>query len=94
MPMGRWQWFVMQKVPMRLWILLTLGLTVGLHPAHAQTPATTSNTPITDQFRIPSFRDYTGDGVQNLDDLPAHQKNYNDLLKKWAARISGTSGAF
>jgi len=81
---------------MRLWILPTLWLTVVLHPAHAQTPAraTTSNTPITDQFRIPSFRDYTGDGVQNLDDLPAHPKNYNDLLKKWAARISGTSGAF
>ncbi len=79
-----------------LWLLPTLCLTAQMVPAYAQTPAraTTSNTPITDQFRVPPFRDYTGDGVQNLDDLPAHQKNYNDLLKKWAARISGTGGAF
>ncbi|APB33290.1 hypothetical protein GlitD10_0972 [Gloeomargarita lithophora Alchichica-D10] len=51
----------------------------------------TSATPVTDKFRIPPFRDYTGDGVQNLDDIPAHQKNYNDLLKKWASTISTCS---
>ncbi|WP_157776180.1 hypothetical protein [Gloeomargarita lithophora] len=75
-----------------LWLVSSLLATTLLAPALAQTPAkvTTSNTPITDQFKIPPFRDYTGDGVQNLDDIPAHQKNYNDLLKKWAARISGT----
>ena len=78
-----------------LWMLTTLCLTTLTAPALAQTPAkvTTSNTPITDQFRIPPFRDYTGDGVQNLDDIPAHQKNYNNLLKQWAARISGTGSS-
>ncbi len=74
-----------------LWIVLSLLATTPMAPGQAQTPtkAPTSNTPITDQFKIPPFRDYTGDGIQNLDDIPAHQKNYNDLLKQWAARISG-----
>lgn len=65
-----------------LWIVLSLLATTPMAPGQAQTP-------ITDQFKIPPFRDYTGDGIQNLDDIPAHQKNYNDLLKQWAARISG-----
>ncbi|MEN9217209.1 MAG: hypothetical protein Q6K90_07790, partial [Gloeomargarita sp. HHBFW_bins_162] len=66
-------------------VLTTLWAMAGA-PGYAQTPAkvTTSSTPITDQFKIPPFRDYTGDGVQNLDDIPAHQKGYNDLLKQWA----------
>ncbi len=75
----------------RAWLIPTLCLISLTAPVLAQTPArvTTSSTPITDQFKIPPFRDYTGDGVQNLDDIPAHRKNYNDLLKQWAARISG-----
>ncbi|MEN9274886.1 MAG: hypothetical protein Q6J44_08720, partial [Gloeomargarita sp. DG02_4_bins_56] len=58
-----------------LWIVLSLLATTLGAPAQAQTPAkvSTSSTPVTDQFKIPPFRDYTGDGVQNLDDIPAHQ---------------------
>jgi hypothetical protein len=51
----------------------------------------TSATPVSDKFRIPPFRDYTGDGVQNLDDLPGHQRNFTDQLKKWASTISSCS---
>ncbi|MEN9208601.1 MAG: hypothetical protein Q6L50_04310 [Gloeomargarita sp. GMQP_bins_120] len=70
---------------MRWWPILACGWALLTLPAWAQ-----SRTPITDQFRIPPFRDYTGDGVQNLDDLPAHQKAYNEQLRQWAARVNGT----
>ncbi|MCS7030377.1 MAG: hypothetical protein NZL92_02445 [Gloeomargarita sp. SKYG116] len=70
---------------MRLWLLTASLWGVLVLPMFAQ-----ARTPITDQFKIPPFRDYTGDGVQNLDDIPAHQKNYNEQLRQWAGRISGT----
>ncbi|MCS7030376.1 MAG: hypothetical protein NZL92_02440 [Gloeomargarita sp. SKYG116] len=47
----------------------------------------TSASPVTDKFRPAPFRDYTGDGVQNLDDVPAHQKAFNEQLRKWATSI-------
>ncbi|MCS6782294.1 MAG: hypothetical protein RMI89_01510 [Gloeomargarita sp. SKYBB_i_bin120] len=71
---------------MRFWLMLGCAWLLAF-PAGAQPRSTT---PITDQFKIPPFRDYTGDGVQNLDDIPQHQKNYNDLLRQWASRMSGS----
>ncbi|WP_448380275.1 hypothetical protein [Gloeomargarita sp.] len=46
-----------------------------------------SNSVLTDKFTIAPFRDYTGDGVQNLDDIPAHQRQYNQALAGWIARV-------
>ncbi len=46
-----------------------------------------SNSVLTDKFTIAPFRDYTGDGVQNLDDIPAHQRQYNQALAGWLARV-------
>lgn len=52
-----------------------------------QNTAIRTNTVLTDRFTITPFRDYTGDGVQNLDDLPAHQKQYNQALAGWVSRV-------
>ena len=46
-----------------------------------------TNSVLTDAFRIAPFRDYTGDGVQNLDDIPAHQRQYNQALATWVGQV-------
>ncbi|MEN9249162.1 MAG: hypothetical protein Q6K95_03065 [Gloeomargarita sp. GXS_bins_116] len=48
----------------------------------------TSATPVTDKFKPTPFRDYTGDGVQNLDDIPQHQRTFTEQLRKWGTSIS------
>ncbi|WP_157776218.1 hypothetical protein [Gloeomargarita lithophora] len=48
-----------------------------------------TNSVLTDKFTIAPFRDYTGDGVQNLDDIPGHQKQYNQALAAWIAKVQG-----
>ncbi|MEN9207448.1 MAG: hypothetical protein Q6L50_10355 [Gloeomargarita sp. GMQP_bins_120] len=52
-----------------------------------QNAAIRTNSVLTDKFTPAPFRDYTGDGVQNLDDLPAHQRQYNQALAGWVSRV-------
>jgi hypothetical protein len=47
----------------------------------------TTDYPITDTFQIAPFKDYTGDGRQNLDDLPPHQQDYSQNLAGWIDKV-------
>lgn len=46
-----------------------------------------TNTVITDGFKIVPFRDFTGDGVANLDDIPPFQRQYSQALDTWIASV-------
>ncbi|WP_156120601.1 hypothetical protein [Neosynechococcus sphagnicola] len=47
----------------------------------------TSDTPITDTFKIVSFADYTRDGKMNLDDLPPFQEQYSKSILAWVEQM-------
>ncbi|MCS7291641.1 MAG: hypothetical protein RMI89_01515 [Gloeomargarita sp. SKYBB_i_bin120] len=66
-----------------------IGLERSIEPFRIGIKRTTgtSATPVTDKFRPTPLRDYTGDGVQNLDDIPQHQRTFTEQLRKWATSI-------